>query len=399
MKNQQQVLREIDDYIRNIEKQDKNKEKAPLFNPTPEHYAAIYARISGNNDSFSIPSQIEACKRFIEKENMILYKIYQDKKSARQIHFYERDGFKKLLNDMEAGMFKNLVIIRRDRLSRRIDDFMQLRRIFKKHGVKVFYVKEGNLNFDSSSYITNFLENILMSISTLEPEYIYQRTKGGRQNLRYQGIFQCGKPPIGYERKKGEKHSYIIHDAQASLVKEIFDKYREFIIENNRSIDHLVAYINEFKENKKLEKPKVINSSFIEKILQRPIYGGKMIIEEDDSIDDCVIWNENSEKYLLDEEKFIECKNFAPIINWNEWKEIFLHYYLVKNGPLSKEYLFKNLLFCNTCKSILILEDNYYRCPNNCIEKDINKVIEIVLKQIIHEIDSNQLKYIFQLNI
>ncbi|WP_053956037.1 recombinase family protein [Inediibacterium massiliense] len=318
--NSQQVIRKIDDYIRNKDTLGKDGHKKTLLDPTPEHYAAIYARISGKNDSFSLDSQKETCTKFIEENNLLLYKVYEDKESARMKHFYDRKEFKKLLSDMETRMFKNLVLIRRDRLSRRVDDFMHLRRIFKKHNVKVFYAKEGNLNFDTSSYITNFLENILMSISTLEPEYIYQRTKGGRQNLRYKGTFQCGNPPFAYNKVKGKKHDFEINSDESALVKRIFATYKNSIIKDGNTLDALIENSNN-NPIKKITKP------FLKRIIQCPLYGGKIIIEEDDTTDDCVIWDKSNGEYLLDEEKFMKCENFTKIIDWKDWKEVFLHFY------------------------------------------------------------------------
>ncbi|QZY53895.1 recombinase family protein [Crassaminicella profunda] len=390
--NSQQVIRKIDDYIRNKDTLDKDGHKKTLLDPTPEHYAAIYARISGKNDSFSLDSQKETCTKFIEENNLLLYKVYQDKESARIKHFYDRKEFKKLLSDMETGMFKNLVLIRRDRLSRRIDDFMHLRRIFKKHHVKVFYVKEGNLNFDSSSYITNFLENILMSISTLEPEYIYQRTKGGRQNLRYKGIFQCGNPPFGYSKVKGKKHDFEINTDEAELVKRIFATYKSSIIKDCNTLDALIESLNS-------NPIKKITKSFLKRILQRSIYGGKMIIEEDDSLDDCVIWDKDNGQYLLDEKKFMKCENFAKLVDWKDWKEVFLHFYFLEKGPLDQDYLFKNLLYCNTCKEPLMLKNGYYICKQQCMQVHIDNVIGIVFEQIIHEINAQYFQRIFQTKI
>ncbi|MCT4618213.1 MAG: recombinase family protein [Marinisporobacter sp.] len=390
--NSQQVIRKIDDYIRNKDTLDKDGHKKTLLDPTPEHYAAIYARISGKNDSFSLDSQKEACTKFIENNNLLLYKAYEDKESARTKHFYDRKAFKKLLSDMETGMFKNLVLIRRDRLSRRIDDFMHLRRIFKKHNVKVFYVKEGNLNFDSSSYITNFLENILMSISTLEPEYIYQRTKGGRQNLRYKGFFQCGNPPFGYNKVKGKKHDFDINTDETALVKGIFDSYKTSIIKDGNTLHSLIESLNN-NPIKKITKP------FLKRIIQRSLYGGKMIIEEDDTIDDCVIWDKANGKYLLNEDKFMKCENFANLVDWKDWKEVFLHFYFLNKGPLDKDYLFKKLLYCNTCKKKLVLKDEYYTCRQQCMKVHIDDVIGRIFEQIIHEIKARYFQSTFQTNI
>jgi len=191
----------------------------------PEECAAIYGRISGKHDSFSIESQLEACKQKALAENLIVYRAYYDEKSARQIHFHEREGFKNLLADLEAGMFKTVIITRRDRLSRRIDDFMQIRKIFEHHGIRVIYSTEGDFGSSDKSYITSFIENMLMAISTLEPEYISERADAGRKHLREQGIYQTSKVPYGYIRDNTEKHKYHMDKNQALIIKKIFQLF------------------------------------------------------------------------------------------------------------------------------------------------------------------------------
>jgi len=98
------------------------------------------------------------------------------------------------LNDMYAGMFKTVVVIRMDRLSRRIDDFMKIKNIFKAHDVNVIYVKEPQLNFNEENYISNFIQNMVMAVSTFEPDNIADRTSFCKaQASRYCRVYsiQC----------------------------------------------------------------------------------------------------------------------------------------------------------------------------------------------------------------
>lgn len=386
MKSSQRNLNNIDKLIH------KASEDTILINPSPEQYAAIYVRTSSSNDSYSIQSQIDDCKKYIRKNNLILYDVYKDKESARKKKFYERKDFKRLLNDMEAGMFKNLILIRRDRLSRRIDDFMHLKRIFRKHNIRDYYIKEGNLNFENDTYITSFLENILMSISTLEPEYISQRTKGGRQNLRDQGIFQSSNPPTGYNKVKGKKHEFEKNNEQAKLIEDIFNYYREEIIDKNKTLADL------YKHFKGINIAKV-NKSFLDRIIQRPLYGGKMIKNEDDNISDCVKWDNQSSKYVLiydnenKVEKIIECTNFPIIVDWNIWTQVFLHYYTLNNPPVEANYLFKDLIKCSNCNTILTLKNGFLSCK--CLNLSVEVLIENVFNEIIDNTDPKSVKLIF----
>ncbi|MTI71429.1 MAG: hypothetical protein FH751_14380 [Firmicutes bacterium] len=396
MEISQKETKKIENYIKN-NKTNKRK-NFTLFNTSPENYAAIYARISGQNESFSISSQIETCKRYAEDNGLIVYDIYEDKQSARMKHFYSRPSFKKLLNDLECGMFKNIIMIRRDRLSRRIDDFMHLRRIFNRLNVNIIYVKEGNFNLNSNSYVTNFIENVLVSISTLEPEYIYQRTKGGRQNLRSQGIFQSSTPPIGYSKGK-EAHSFIINKNEAKVIEKIFNTYEEILLSSDKSLTDLRNIIKDSNILINTERPKTINNDFLKRVITRPIYGGKLIESEDDDIHNCVIWHEDTNNYSLDESKFIKCVNFESIVSWRKWKRVFLHHYFKKNGPKTQDSPFENILYCKRCGSYLKLDNKHYSCPKNCLNIPIDTMISGVTTDIIRKIDNYYFQIIFKENI
>lgn len=405
MKISQVKENKVDEFAQNLcEDTDSNNNS---FIPTSVHYAAIYARISGKGDSFSITSQIEDCKKYIKDNNLFLYDTYEDKQSARKLHFYERKNFKRLLHDLEAGMFKHLVLIRRDRLSRRIDDFMQLKRLFNKHGVTVHYVKEGNLHFENETYVTNFLENVLMSISTLEPEYITRRTKGGRQKLRDQGIFPSNsKAPTGYskvkktdkqdnknEGKDNNKHDFKKDADKSKLIKDIFYYYNDFIIsKKEKNIDDL---INDYKHH---QSPKV-TISFLKRIIPRSYYAGKMIRKEDLKIDDCLYWDYTHEKYCLKEiddegdKIFIKCTNLEKIIDWDLWKDVFIDFYYRIYGAYEEDYPFKGLIYCSECKNTLTLKNNIYKC--DCSTDKKSDIIDKIIKKLITDLKDKEIKRSF----
>lgn len=373
------------------------------FVPSSKHYAAIYARISGKGDSFSISSQIDDCKHYIKDKNLFLYETYKDKQSARKFRYYDRKDFKRLLADLVAGMFKHVVLIRRDRLSRRMDDFIQIKRLFNKYGVTVHYVKEGNLHFEEETYVTNFLENILMSISTLEPEYITRRTKGGRQKLRDKGIFPSNsKAPTGYQKVKKSKddydeddkvkHTFKRHPKEAKLIEDIFNYYNEEIILKKNSLNYLINNFNH------IQHPNV-TKSFLKRIIPRSYYAGKIIKKEDINIENCLYWDYTNSKYILKElddegkEIFKKCTNLEPLIPWDMWESVFLDFHLKTNGIYEEDYPFKGIIFCSTCKSTLILEDSNYCCK--CLTVRRSDIIKDIITSLVSDLNSDEIRNSF----
>ncbi|MCT4621134.1 MAG: recombinase family protein [Marinisporobacter sp.] len=396
MKSQLEKMTEIEKYIKTQQKlnhpKDKNKEKEEKptpYEPTPEDYAAVYARKSGPQDTFSIPSQLEDCKKFIKGNNLILYDSYQDKKSGRKMRFYDRPGFKKLLNDLAAGMFKTVILTRRDRLSRRVDDFMQIRRIFRHYDVRVFYVNEGELVSSQHSYLSSFLENMLIAISTLEPENIVRRTTDGRQFLRNDGIYQSRNyPPYGYNKKEGEKHEFEEIPQQIDIAKKIF---ASFMIFPCTDIDYDIA-IKQFADqmNTIENSDRKFSKQFIIDFLQRPVYGGKIRKMEIDDIEDFVEWDEENERYILLDEGFRKCTNIDGLISWEDWKTCYLKFYQLKYGIPEPQYLFRNLLYCQKCDAPIQLQKgtNIYSCTQECTNIDIDLLIYKIFHQVIFDCDN-----------
>ena len=120
----------------NIESKNKTSDN---YTPAPHEYAAIYARKSTKLENNSIPSQIEIAKRKIEENNLFLYDIYYDEESATKYHPLHRQGFKKLLYDAEMNKFKTVIVYRRDRLARRVENLLEIKQKFKELGIKIIY--------------------------------------------------------------------------------------------------------------------------------------------------------------------------------------------------------------------------------------------------------------------
>ncbi|MEJ8554839.1 recombinase family protein [Tepidibacter sp. Z1-5] len=240
----------------------------------PYEYAAIYARTSIKAENNSISNQIYDCKLKLDDENIKLYNVYQDKISGKKIHFNQRPGFKQLLSDMEADMFKTLIVSRRDRLSRREDDSVRLKRLFKKSNVRVIYVNEFELNNSSQDYISNFIDNMMIAIGSLEPDKISEKTAAGRKYIREKGLYSSGrKCPYGYTKSK--KHVYIKHEDQAPIVRKIFNLYLKVNSKEYNNKNYKMK--NLLEEINKLDSTKKFVHNTIYSIIDRPLYANLML--------------------------------------------------------------------------------------------------------------------------
>lgn len=361
----------------------------------PYKYAAIYARRSIQTENYSLDSQISDCMEYLNKTNLILYDIYKDKISGKR-PFQEREEFTKLLNHLYAGMFKTVVIARMDRLSRDIDDFIRIKEIFKANDVNVIYVKEPGINSSQNGYMSSFLENMIIAISTFEPDNINERISTGKANARKMGRYPLRKnPAFGFYRSKENYCEYSIVTEEAEAIKMFFKGYVNKVgtIDEKGKIITIRGIIDNINNTIKL-KTKFKSSNYNDKI-NNPIYAKHMFINPDIPFSDMIIWDDKIKQYIVSDDNLIECTNIhGPIISLDLWKKAFLKYHIPKlNKPkITSAYLFKDMLFCGKCSKKIILIKDTYSCSKKCTQIEKSKLLHILLHRIIEDVDNELLK-------
>ncbi|WP_202709473.1 recombinase family protein [Sporosalibacterium faouarense] len=365
---------------------------------TPENYAVIYARQSIKKSTNSIESQIESCKKRLKKENFILYDVYYDRESGRKIPFDERKNFKRLLNDLKAGMFKNIIITRRDRLTRSMEDFMKIRKIFQKNDINVIYANEGEFDKSNQSYISNFIENIIMAIGTLEPENINERTTRGKKIARENGKYSSGQyVPLGFVKTKNKL--YKRDEIEASLIKLIFENYLKLDsnIHNDEKfmMQDLLKIINDYTNKHKIinKRTKEILTFYHQKVystIEKPVYAKYILKDAKVPLVETIYWDNKANNYKVNFKDFyVETSNTDRIIDKGTWeKAIIKHFESKLDSPIEpKNYLFKNILYCSSCKGKVKLLENKYQCPNGCIELEPLLLFKKITNKILLDID------------
>ena len=119
---------------------------------------ALYARKSiERENSISCETQIEYCKSVIKP----------DERSEKTIEFIDngysggnvdRDGFQKMMRQIERGKISKVIVYRLDRISRSLSDFVGILETLKKHNVQFVSSQE---SFDTSSPYGEMIVKIL----------------------------------------------------------------------------------------------------------------------------------------------------------------------------------------------------------------------------------------------
>ena len=362
----------------------------------PYLHAAVYARTSIKAANYSIDAQISDCKKRLFEENLLLYNVYTDKESGTKFRFYERKGFKQLMNAMEAGMFKTVIISKRDRLSRNVSDFIHLKHLFKKYNTRVIFSKELDFVDDDDSYISRFLDNMLVALATLEPNTIAKRTSDGKKHSREQGKFTTGNTPYGYY-KNTESKCYKIDTAQAANVKLVFEKFSQVSEILSNKTDYSLS---DFKDDMKQLFPNK-NSGAVEfayEILQRPVYIGKITIEGQTPLCDLIESCDIDGTYTFKDSLLIPCTNLEKILDDEQlWKYCLIKFYklVYLNRNFKKKSLLTNIVFCNSCHKVFRLKWDHnistsmYSCSDNCVCIPENKLLKLVFSKLLIDTDNS----------
>lgn len=157
---------------------------------------AIYARKSiERENSISCDTQIEYCKAVIKPENRnkkILTYIDNGYSGGN----VNRDGFQKMMRQVECGKIEEIIVYRLDRISRSLSDFVNILNTLKEYNVKFVSSQE---SFDTSSPYGEMIVKILMIFAEFERQSIIARVTQAYEHRSELGFYMGGRKPYGFE--------------------------------------------------------------------------------------------------------------------------------------------------------------------------------------------------------
>lgn len=204
----------------------RRNKKTPIVD-SPRKRCAIYTRKStsaGLEQEFnSLDAQREACEHYIAAQAHLGWRQlptrYDD--GGFTGANLERPGFRRLMDDMAAGVIDVVVVYKVDRLSRSLLDFAQVMERFNQAGVAFVSVTQ---NFSTADAMGRLTLNMLMSFAEFEREMIAERTRDKIAAARRRGKWTGGTVPIGYDVVD---RRLVINELEAVVVRELFDLYEQ----------------------------------------------------------------------------------------------------------------------------------------------------------------------------
>lgn len=212
------------------------------------------------------------------KMKINITKIYQEVVSGETIA--SRPEMQQLLSDVEAGMWKGVLVVEVERLARgdTIDQGI-VAQTFKYSNTKIITPMK---TYDPNNEFDEEYFEFGLFMSRREYKTINRRLQRGRIESVKEGKYLGTKPPYGYIRKKlkdQKGYTLEINIEQADVVRLIFELYTKGELQEDGSYKRLGVSLIVRKLNE-LKVPTMKGgdwvTSTIRSILSNPVYIGKI---------------------------------------------------------------------------------------------------------------------------
>lgn len=187
--------------------------------------AALYIRLSvefNSNRGDSLETQRKIMEAFLAlRPEIEIAGIYTDNGATGQN--FEREGFQRMLADIEAGRIDCVIVKDLSRLGRNVvDTGFYLEKYFPLHQVRFIAVND---QYDSESckndgsHITVPLKNMMNEAVALD---ISKKVRSSTRQSMLRGEYVGARPPYGYLKDPDNCHKLVVDEKSAPVVRQVF---------------------------------------------------------------------------------------------------------------------------------------------------------------------------------
>lgn len=228
---------------------------------------ALYARKSiERENSISCETQLEYCKAMIkpDEQHEKTLTFVDNGFSGANVN---RDGFQKMMYQVEQGKISKIIVYRLDRISRSLYDFVNILNTLKKYNVKFISSQE---SFDTSNPYGEMIVKILMTFAEFERQSIVERVTQAYAHRSEMGFYMGGRKPYGFTLTDTTIHNiktkmFSPVPEEIKHIKYIFEEYALPGITLRRLMDNLM-------QNNILHADRNWSTGKLSTILKNPIY-------------------------------------------------------------------------------------------------------------------------------
>ncbi|WMI82311.1 recombinase family protein [Anaerotignum sp. MB30-C6] len=387
-----------------------------------KYNAAIYARLSVEDrgqEAASVENQILIAYNFLENhKDLNFVDTYID--TGQTGTNFNRPAFSRLMEDIEKGKITCIIVKDLSRFGRNyLETGNYLDYIFPYMGVRFISVND---NFDSKSI--NNTDALMVSLkSILHDHYakdISKKVSTAIDIKKKAGKYMNRMPPYGYVLSQGDKYKLEVHQEQKEVIRCIYRWRLEGVGPsaiarklNDMEVPTLLKY--RFLEGYSDGKEDALwHGSTVLNILKNPCYLGCLVERKTQKAlykggltETLPQWTiiRNTHEAIISEESFEEVQKLFAQAGLNN-----------ESGakPLNrerKENVFRGLLICGECGSVLQRDRGYYRkdgtwiqhynCPKKYKKKGVcglKSIREDVLQQVVFALCKSQLSLFLDMN-
>ena len=234
--------------------------------PAKRKKVAAYARVSKNTERLlhSVSAQVSYYSKLIQGNPEWEYAgVYADC-GISGTGIRERDEFRHLLADCEAGKIDIVLTKSISRFARNTVDLLAAVRRLKELGVEVRFEKEHISSFTGDGEL---MLTILASFAQEESRSISENCKWGiRKRFRSGEIGTANKHLIGY-RYDEEKKRYLVVPEEAEMIRRMFRMYLDGL-----SLRIIAGTMNE--AGYRSVNGKLFQEASVRQLLQNDVYAG-----------------------------------------------------------------------------------------------------------------------------
>ena len=345
------------------------------MNTNETYKVGIYLRLSRDDEkddeSQSISNQRDYIMNYIIRNNLMLIDEYiDDGVSGTQ---FDRNGWNRLIEDIENGRINMVITKDTSRLGRNISQSLYYStEYFQEKNVRYIALTDGIDTFDKSQntdmlmFKAFYNEMYVKDIST--------KIKATLNSQKRNGKFMGGIAPYGYERNiPYDKHELIINEEQATIVKRIYDlfingmgvkKIANLLTDEKVPIPSIQKNLN---RGVKSSIYGVWQETTISDILTNPTYKGDLT-----QCREYKVSYKSKKRRKNDRKNWIIAKGACPAIIDEETFNIVQDMYSKNKNrnDNSLEYLLRGFLVCKECGHTISIGQAKWSC--NGVKKTKN---------------------------
>ena len=252
----------------------------------------------------------------------------------------DRPDYQKMMARLRTGEFSHIVVWKIDRISRNLQDFLEMYEELKRLGVS--FVSR-NEQFDTSTAMGEAMLKIILVFAELERNTTSERVSNVMVSRAESGKWNGGRVPYGYI-SPGKGQIPIVDENEAAVVKFIFNRY-----ETTKSLLYTARDLND--KGIKTKRGNQWSATTIWIIVRNPWYIGSYVYNKrDESTGDCEMKDEscwvtipNHHEAIISKEQFDRVQetlkgNTRDKTRWSI------------DRTTRNTHIFSSLLTCDYCK-------------------------------------------------